>query len=50
MWVDDQHFSIERSMDIEWEGLPQPQLLELLDTVYQDARNAVQNAPAKAPF
>lgn len=50
VWVDEQNFTIDRYMDVEWEGFPQPQLLELLDTVYQDARNGIQNVTPKAPF
>lgn len=48
--LDDKDFTILREADIDWEGFPTPGLLELLDQVYQDARNGVQNVTPKAPF
>lgn len=48
--IDDKDFTILREQIVNWPGYPAPELLELLDTVYQDARNGIQNVTPKAPF
>lgn len=48
--MDDKTFTVSRETNIDWEGYPVPGLSELLELVYQDARNGVRNVTPQAPF
>lgn len=48
--VDDNEFIISREVDIDWPGYPTMETVELLDDLYQQARNGIMNVTPKAPF